>query len=258
VEAVAPVDAAKDTWRVKALVATAMLTVREIQVLHAPHIADPDDAVMTRMEQRMATSEVAARSAIQTLAPLVQPASRPQLAAATAALDRFLERQRSDHGPLPPEHQCAFSRAVPEPEREGHRGLRGEPACAPRRSGQAWVHRYPISSHQRAAVSGDRRTMRHRTRFRLYSFATVATVIVFGAWAGILARPMPGPTSWLGLAERVNIYATMLWVAVLAVCFLRVQDRAGIRPIATTSAGWGAREADTRKTVVGTAGSKPT
>ncbi|HEY6617046.1 MAG TPA: DUF998 domain-containing protein, partial [Vicinamibacterales bacterium] len=64
----------------------------------------------------------------------------------------------------------------------------------------------------------------HGTRFRLYSFATIATVIVFGAWAGILARPMPGPTPWLGLAERVNIYATMLWVAVLAVSFLRVQD----------------------------------
>ena len=77
----------------------------------------------------------------------------------------------------------------------------------------------------------------HGTRFRIYSLATIATVIVFGAWAGILARPMPGPTPWLGLAERVNIYATMLWVAILAVSFLRVQDRAGIRPIVTTSAG---------------------
>ena len=77
----------------------------------------------------------------------------------------------------------------------------------------------------------------HGTRFRIYSLATIATVIVFGAWAGILARPMPGPTRLLGLAERVNIYATMLWVAILAVSFLRVQDRAGIRPIATTSAG---------------------
>ena len=77
----------------------------------------------------------------------------------------------------------------------------------------------------------------HGMRFRLYSFATIAIVIVFGAWAGILARPMPGPTPLLGLAERVNIYATMLWVAVLAVSFLGVQDRAGVRPIATTSAG---------------------
>ena len=77
----------------------------------------------------------------------------------------------------------------------------------------------------------------HGMRFRIYSLATIATVIVFGAWAGILARPMPGPTPWLGLAERVNIYATMLWVAVLAVSYLRVQERAGVRPIATTFAG---------------------
>jgi len=59
------------------------------------------------------------------------------------------------------------------------------------------------------------------TRFRLYSFATIATVCVFGALAGYLAGPMPGPTPWLGLAERVNIYATMLWISVFAVSLLR-------------------------------------
>jgi hypothetical protein len=42
------------------------------------------------MEERMATSEAAARDALDMLAPLVQPASRPQLATATAALDRFM------------------------------------------------------------------------------------------------------------------------------------------------------------------------
>jgi hypothetical protein len=61
----------------------------------------------------------------------------------------------------------------------------------------------------------------HGTRFRLYSFATIATVVLFGAWAVSWLVPMPEPTPWLGLAERVNIYATMLWVAVLAVSFLR-------------------------------------
>lgn len=91
VQAVAPLDAATDTWRVKALAATAVATVRELQVLQAPHIAEADAAVMTHMEKRMATSEAAARSALQALAPLVQPASRPQLAAAAAALDRFTE-----------------------------------------------------------------------------------------------------------------------------------------------------------------------
>jgi hypothetical protein len=89
-ESVVPADPARDTWRVKALVAAAVATVREMQVLQAPHIAETDDAVMTRMEQRMATSEAAARAALKTLAPLVQPASRERLAAATAALDSFV------------------------------------------------------------------------------------------------------------------------------------------------------------------------
>ena len=89
-EAIAPLDPAKDTWRVKALVATGVASVREIQVLQAPHIAEADEVAMTRMEKRMATSETGARSALETLASLVRPASRPQLSAATAALDRFI------------------------------------------------------------------------------------------------------------------------------------------------------------------------
>jgi hypothetical protein len=62
----------------------------------------------------------------------------------------------------------------------------------------------------------------HGTRFRIYSFATIAIVIAFGACAGVLAGPMPEPTPWVGPAERVNIYATMLWLGMLAVCFVRV------------------------------------
>ena len=87
-EAVAPAAPA-DTWRVHALVAAAVAGVREIQVLQAPHIAESDEAAMTGMEKRMATEEVAARSALATLANLIGPASQPRLAAATAALDRF-------------------------------------------------------------------------------------------------------------------------------------------------------------------------
>jgi hypothetical protein len=89
-EAVIPAVPANDTWRVKALVATAVASVRQIQVLQAPHIADPDDNAMAGLEQRMASSEAAARSALATLATLVQPVSAPQLAAATAALNRFM------------------------------------------------------------------------------------------------------------------------------------------------------------------------
>jgi hypothetical protein len=65
----------------------------------------------------------------------------------------------------------------------------------------------------------------HGTRFRLYSRATIATVVVFGALAGYLAGPMPGPTPWLGLAERINIYATMLWILVFAVSLLRAASQ---------------------------------
>jgi hypothetical protein len=79
-----------DKWRVEALVATAVATVREIQVLEAPHIADADDEVMARMEKSMGTSEAAARNALKTLSTLVETKSQSRVASATAALDRFM------------------------------------------------------------------------------------------------------------------------------------------------------------------------
>jgi hypothetical protein len=90
-EALAP---ARDEWHVKAMVASAVAAVREIQALQAPHIAEAEDASMTRLEQRMTAAEGAARRALEALGPLVQPASRPGLAAATAALDRFVDLNR--------------------------------------------------------------------------------------------------------------------------------------------------------------------
>ena len=45
---------------------------------------------MTEMETRMTAAEAAARRALQSLGPVVAPASRPRLAQATAALDRFM------------------------------------------------------------------------------------------------------------------------------------------------------------------------
>jgi hypothetical protein len=77
-------------WRVAALAATAVAAVREIQALQAPHNAEAEDAVMTRLEARMMTAEAAARAALQQMAALVPPDSRPRLTAATAALDRFM------------------------------------------------------------------------------------------------------------------------------------------------------------------------
>jgi len=65
-------------------------------------------------------------------------------------------------------------------------------------------------------------TALYGSRWRLYSFATLLTLIVSGAWSGVEASRLAAhqPTPWLGVAERINIGAYLLWVAVLAVMLL--------------------------------------
>jgi hypothetical protein len=86
--------AIRDPSHVKALSATAVASVREIQALQAPHIAESDDAAMTRIEKRMTAEEGEARNALRMLAGLIAPGSRAQLAAASTALDRFVDLNR--------------------------------------------------------------------------------------------------------------------------------------------------------------------
>jgi hypothetical protein len=93
-EAVVPSDAAKEGWRAKALAATAVSDVREIEVLQAPHIAEANDAVMSDIEKRMAASESGARRALGDLAALASTGSQKSLAEAASALDRFLSLQK--------------------------------------------------------------------------------------------------------------------------------------------------------------------
>ena len=76
--------------RVDALAGKARAAVLEIQVLQAPHIAEPDDTVMTRMEEHMAAAATAARNALKELQAALPPDARSQLVAAQDALDRFL------------------------------------------------------------------------------------------------------------------------------------------------------------------------
>ncbi len=78
-------------WKIKAFTGTALASAREIQVLEGPHIAEANDAAMTRLERRMQSAEAAAREALEELAGLIQPASRPQLAAAETALGRLID-----------------------------------------------------------------------------------------------------------------------------------------------------------------------
>ena len=63
-------------------------------------------------------------------------------------------------------------------------------------------------------------------RFRYYSYATIAILVVFGVLTSVQAGKMVAnePTPWMGLTERINIYATMLWVAMLAIGLLRLNE----------------------------------
>lgn len=79
----------KSSCCVEALVAQAGAAVLEIQVIEARHIAESDEAAMSRMEVQMAASEGAARKAVDMMTRLLPSGAAPQLAAARTALDRF-------------------------------------------------------------------------------------------------------------------------------------------------------------------------
>ena len=143
-KAVAAVGPGKDAWHVEALVGTAVTTVREIQVLQAPHIADADEAVMTRMEKQMATSEAAARRALDALARARRRRRRSR--SSPPRPPRWTgswSLNASDHRAVPPQHERAFAGAVARPEADDHRRVRGEPARAAGCARQARVHRRP-------------------------------------------------------------------------------------------------------------------
>ncbi len=64
------------------------------------------------------------------------------------------------------------------------------------------------------------------TRFRIYSVITAVTVLVAGGLTGTQATKVAdgAATPWMGLSERINIGAWLLWLVVLAVaCWPRRQ-----------------------------------
>jgi Protein of unknown function (DUF998) len=70
-------------------------------------------------------------------------------------------------------------------------------------------------------------------RFRLYSIGTIVLLLVFGALTGLDASRLEAnlPTPWMGVWERINIFAYMLWVVVFAMALLRgrvAQPRYGL------------------------------
>jgi hypothetical protein len=79
----------RDRCRADRLVARAVLAVRDVQILQAPHIAEAEDAVMSRLEKQMAAREASARADLATLASVVGSGGQAGIAQAGAALDRF-------------------------------------------------------------------------------------------------------------------------------------------------------------------------
>lgn len=63
------------------------------------------------------------------------------------------------------------------------------------------------------------------TWFRMYTYGTMATLLVFGVLTSLQGGRLATnqPTPWMGITERVNIYASMLWLAVLPAALWRVQ-----------------------------------
>ena len=77
-------------------------------------------------------------------------------------------------------------------------------------------------------------------RFRIYSIITVAILLIFGVLTAMEAPSVQAnlPTPYAGLWERINIYAFLAWVVVLAFALmremrllLRARTRKGTRPI---------------------------
>jgi hypothetical protein len=75
---------------VESLVTGAHAALLEIRVLHAPHIAEADDAAMTQMESRMAAREEEARKILKRLSPLLTDGAARPLADASKALEQFV------------------------------------------------------------------------------------------------------------------------------------------------------------------------
>lgn len=89
VSSVAGGVAAKDRCGAGELAQKAIVAVREIQVLQAPHIAEADDQVMAHLEQDMAGLDQKARDALKSLSVLAGATADSGVATATASLDRF-------------------------------------------------------------------------------------------------------------------------------------------------------------------------
>lgn len=85
----------KSRCQVESTAARAVLAVRAVQIMHAPHIAASSDAMRSRLEHEMDEQLALVRAALASLSPLsapaLAPAARAELTAANHAFARFNE-----------------------------------------------------------------------------------------------------------------------------------------------------------------------
>jgi hypothetical protein len=89
-----PRGASGDSSQIDALSFKALAALRQIQVLEAPHIAEPTDKVMTTLEKQMSAAEAETRSALHGLAALLPADEKTKMNTAEVALNRFLDYHR--------------------------------------------------------------------------------------------------------------------------------------------------------------------
>lgn len=78
-------------WRAKALANEALAAVRELQALQAPHIEEPTEATMDRLEARMASTVARASAALAAVKSAAAPGDRAAAAAAESDFNRLLD-----------------------------------------------------------------------------------------------------------------------------------------------------------------------
>jgi len=71
------------------------------------------------------------------------------------------------------------------------------------------------------------------TQFRRYSIGTIVVLLVFGLLTALQTDAVKANegTPWLGVIERTNAYAAMLWIAVFSGALLRAYMPGAARPL---------------------------
>ncbi len=97
------------------LACQASLTIRDIHTLLAPHIAEPTDAVMSKLEEQISSRELAIENTLSKIKQLLPAQTTESQKSAWNAYRRFKDLTPKDHYAFPTEHQrsipCSFATA---------------------------------------------------------------------------------------------------------------------------------------------------